>query len=405
MVNMGELFAHSRIGNIDMERVPLSSEEAKNYLLLPGDLLFARQSLILSGAGKCSIFLDAEEPTTFEGHLIRARVDMGKGDPIFYYYFFNSPQGRNTIESIVEQVAAAGIRGSDLSRLEVPCPPLLEQKAIARILGTLDDKIELNRRMNQTLDGITQAIFKSWFVDFDPVRAKTAGRQPQWLAPHIADLFPDSFEESELGEIPKGWMVETINNLASINAQSLCINDQLEVIDYIEINKVMKGEILGIVRYKRGTEPSRARRRLRHGDTVLSTVRPNRGSYFLCLDPPDTLIASTGFVVLSPKNDCWAFLYTSLTRREVGEELGRQADGAAYPAIRTEVVCNLKMIIPVDLQLIYEFERITQPLYQKAASNRDQSNTLAALRDTLLPMLISGELRVPDAERIVGRIY
>ena len=120
MVNMGELFAHSRIGNVSMERVPLSETESKKYLLKKGDLLFARQSLVYSGAGKCSIFLGASEPITYEGHLIRARLKPSIADPAFYFYFFNSRIGRQTIESIVEQVAAAGIRGSDLAKLSVP---------------------------------------------------------------------------------------------------------------------------------------------------------------------------------------------------------------------------------------------------------------------------------------------
>lgn len=159
MVNMGEIFAHSRIKNISMDRVPLSEKEAEKNLLEPGDLLFARQSLVLSGAGKCSIFLEDEE-VTFESHLIRARLNQKIADPIFYYYFFNSIVGRQLIEGIVEQVAAAGIRGSDLAKLVVPYPPLSEQKAIAHILGTLDDKIELNQQMNRNLEAIAQTIFK-----------------------------------------------------------------------------------------------------------------------------------------------------------------------------------------------------------------------------------------------------
>src|SRR5947207_7816215 len=131
MVNMGEIFAYSRIGNVDMDRVPLSENEALGYLLEPGDLLFARQSLVLSGAGKCSIILTQKEPVTFESHIIRVRLNKNLTDPIYYYYFFNSAMGRQLIESIVEQVAAAGIRGSDLARLKVPYLPLPEQHAIA----------------------------------------------------------------------------------------------------------------------------------------------------------------------------------------------------------------------------------------------------------------------------------
>jgi len=202
MVNMGEIFAHSRISNIPMDRVPLSEKEAGNYLLEAGDLLFARQSLVLSGAGKCSIFVGDSEEVTFESHLIRARLHKEIADPRFYYYFFSSIQGRQLIESIVEQVAAAGIRGSDLAKLVVPHPPLPEQKAIARILSSLDDKIELNQQMNGALEAIARAIFKSWFVDFDPVRAKMDGRQPAGMDAAIADLFPDSFEDSAHSQYP-----------------------------------------------------------------------------------------------------------------------------------------------------------------------------------------------------------
>ena len=214
MINMGELFGHSKIGDIDMERVPLSDKEAENYLLEPFDLLFARQSLVASGAGQCSIFLGAAEPVTWEGHIIRARLDPDIASPVFYYYLFSSQLGKNIIGTIVEQVAAAGIRGSDLIELEVPYLPLAEQRAIAHMLGSLDDKIEANRRQNETLEATARAIFKSWFVDFDPVHAKARGEHPPGMDAATAALFPDSFEESELGPIPRGWGVLPLDHIA-----------------------------------------------------------------------------------------------------------------------------------------------------------------------------------------------
>ncbi|MCX6378665.1 MAG: restriction endonuclease subunit S, partial [Armatimonadetes bacterium] len=167
MVNMGEVFAHRRIRNIPMDRVALPERE-RTFLLRSGDLLFARQSLVLSGAGKCVLFQGNIEETTFESHIIRARLDARIADPAFYFYYFNSPVGRGNVEGIVEQVAAAGIRGSDLARLQVPVPPLAEQRAITHVLGALDDKIELNRRMNATLEEMARTLFRSWFVDFEP---------------------------------------------------------------------------------------------------------------------------------------------------------------------------------------------------------------------------------------------
>ena len=148
MANMGELFAHSRLCNVPMERVPLSQSEAERFLLEDGDLLFARQSLVLKGAGKCSLFLRDDEPVTFESHVTRVRLDPQKAHPGYYFYYLQSHHGQSAIRSIVEQGAgASGIRGSDLATLEVRWQPLATQHSIAHVLGTLDDKIELNRRM------------------------------------------------------------------------------------------------------------------------------------------------------------------------------------------------------------------------------------------------------------------
>ena len=290
---------------------------------------------------------------------------------------------------------------SRIGKFRFKLPEVVEQHAIARVLGTMDDKIELNRRMNETLEGMARALFKSWFVDFDPVRAKAEGRD-LGLPKSIAGLFPGSLEDSEIGEIPTGWSVGTIEKLAEVNALTLSRTDRLDVIDYVEISEVKQGEIGSTVRYERGSEPSRARRRLRHGDSVLSTVRPDRGAFFLALNPPGTLVASTGFAVLTPKSGHWAFLYSLATRREVGEQLGRLADGGAYPAIRPEVVGQIPVALPPTLEPIALFEKLARPLYEKSAQDRRQSRTLRQLRDALLPKLISGELRLPDAERIVG---
>jgi type I restriction enzyme S subunit len=206
MVNMGELFSYGRIFNIEMDRVLLNERETESFLLEAGDLLFARQSLVLSGAGKCSIFLGDKESVTFESHIIRARLDKGKVDPAFFYYFFGSSLGRTAIESIVEQVAAAGIRGSDLAKLDVPLIPLDTQSAIVSLLGALDDKIELNRQMNETLEATARLIFKDWFVDFGPTRAKAEGRLA-YLAPELWSLFPDALDDDDK---PVGWKGSTI---------------------------------------------------------------------------------------------------------------------------------------------------------------------------------------------------
>ncbi len=148
--------------------------------------------------------------------MVIFRVQPKELWPRFLYLFLRSFIFRSQVESLRTGSAQPQLPIRDINQIKIPIPPLNDQQAIACILGALDDKIELNRRMNRTLEDMARAIFKSWFVDFDPVRAKAAGQQPPGLKPEIADLFPDSFEDSELGEIPKGWQIRPIGDVVRI---------------------------------------------------------------------------------------------------------------------------------------------------------------------------------------------
>ena len=289
-----------------------------------------------------------------------------------------------------------------IRRIPLTLPPLTEQKTIAAVLGALDDKIEFNRRMNATLEAMARALFQSWFVDFDPVRAKLDGRQPAGLDSATAALFPEHFEHHEDGMLPDDWHHAVIGGVCAINASTLGKNDDLETLEYVEISEVSRGNIANIAIYTRGEEPSRARRRLRHGDTVLSTVRPNRGSYFLALNPPENRVASTGFAVLTPTKVPWSFVHAAMTQPEVSEHLGQMADGGAYPAVRPEIIGAMKVALPNERKILEALHRTCAPLFEQAETNRTQSRTLATLRDTLLPKLLSGELSVASFERGVS---
>ena len=151
MIGMGELFSNDIIRAIDMPRVPVTDTELRTASIEEGDLLFARQSLVLEGAGKCSIVKEIDSPTVFESHLIRCRINKSLALPEYIYYYFKSREGRHNIESIVEQVAAAGIRGRDLIKLYITIPSIEEQRRIVDILLSFDEKIELNNRINHNL--------------------------------------------------------------------------------------------------------------------------------------------------------------------------------------------------------------------------------------------------------------
>ena len=397
IVNMGELFAFPRLFNVEMKRVDIDSGEEGKFSLKAGDLLFARRSLVAEGAGKCSIVKEVEGVTVFESSIIRARVDATKADSEYLYYTFSSVVGRNLLGTILRQTAVSGITGTDLVELEIPLPPVAKQKAIAHILGTLDDKIELNRKTNETLEAMAKSIFKSWFVDFDPVRAKAEGR-PTGLPAEISDLFPDSFEDSELGEIPSGWRDGEIQDVAELNPETWGSRNQPLSVRYLDLSNVKHGKIDSVEEYQWEDAPSRARRILKNGDTVVGTVRPGNGSY--CLIGEDGITGSTGFAVLRPKNkNDSAFVYLGSCSKENIDRLAHLADGGAYPAVRPELVAQTPVIIAAR-DLLDCFSRSVSPLFAAAEERKRSSKLLCQARDALLPKLISGEIRIPDAEKM-----
>jgi type I restriction enzyme S subunit len=400
IVNMGELFAYPRLRAVPMKRVELSDSESDRFTLARGDLLFARRSLVAEGAGKCSVVLDINEPTTFESSIIRARPDSTKVDSLFLYYYFNSPSGLHSLDTIRRQVAVAGITGSDLARLEVALPPLPEQRAIAHILGTLDDKIELNRRMSETLEAMARALFKSWFVDFDPVRAKMEGRDPGLPQP-LADLFPARLVDSELGEIPEGWEVgrfgdvveqlrEQENPLSSPDA--LYHHFSIPAFDEGQTAKTEVGESIKSLKW-----------RVPPYVVLMSKLNPEiERVWMVDVRPGDRSVCSTEFLVLRSRPPftrgyAYCLARSPLFRQQIeGLVTGTSK---SHQRAQVESVLNLAAIKP-SAHIVATFDRLAAGMLARTLECRRESRALAALRDALLPKLISGELRVRDAERI-----
>lgn len=345
--------------------------------------------------------IDKHDKYHLAPNVCRLRVN-GEANVRFVFSFLRSSIFKQQLSSFTVGSTQPTIPMKSIREIALPLPPLAEQKAIASILGALDDKIELNRRMNATLEGMARALFQSWFVDFDPVRAKLDGRKPEGMDKATAALFPEHFAHGKHDMLPVGWSYSTIEEISAINAWTLGKNDDLETLEYIEISEVSRGNIGNIATYSRGEEPSRARRRLRQGDTIISTVRPDRGSYFLALNPPENRVASTGFAVLTPTKVPWSFLHAALTQPEVSDHLGQMADGGAYPAVRPEIIGAMQVAVPDELKILQAFHRTSAPLFEQAEANRIQSRTLATLRDTLLPKLLSGELSVASIPKVAN---
>lgn len=344
-------------------------------------------------------------PIALAQRIVTLRGKRDLLDSNYLLYLLQSQDMQAKLVSRSSGTTVMGIKQSELRKIEVALPPIGEQRAIAHILSMLDDKIELNQKQNQTLEAMARALFKAWFVDFEPIRAKLEGRWQRGktlpgLSAHLYDLFPNRLIDSNMGEIPEGWEITSLSEYASLNPESWTKRTRPEQIQYVDLSNTKWGRIECVTNYEADNAPSRAQRVLRPQDTIVGTVRPGNGSYAFISE--EGLTGSTGFAVLRPlRRECSEFVYLAATSRENIERLSSLADGGAYPAVRPDIV-SATQVLRVEQQLIKEFSRLVSPMLLGMADNERTSQSLAQLRDTLLPKLISGELRVPDEERIVG---
>lgn len=291
----------------------------------------------------------------------------------------------------------------DLETLRVPWfEHENDRRAIAHILGTLDDKIELNRRMSETLEAMARAIFKAWFVDFEPVRAKMEGRWRRGeslpgLPAHLYDLFPDRLVDSELGEIPEGWKVGTLGSVAE-NPRRIAQPDELHPsVPYIALEHMPRRRI---ALYEWGVADGIQSSKFwfKKGDILFGKLRP----YFhkVGVAPVDG-VCSTDIVVLAPKSKNWfGFLLGHVSSTEFVEYTNAGATGTKMPRTSWTVMARYNLVIPPE-PIAEAFTNLIQPSIERIVAVIHESRTLAALRDALLPKLISGELRIKDAEQFL----
>ena len=296
--------------------------------------------------------------------VIRGKARCAHTD--FIYRFLAQDSVVEHLHTVAEHSASAypSIRPADIEQLRLRLPPLAEQRAMAQVLGALDDKIELNRRMAKTLDESGRALFKSWFSDSDAPRPLASLNEYAWLN-------------------PESW--------SAINRP--------DNVAYVDLSNTKWGTIEKIESYRWDDAPGRARRVLRSGDTIVGTVRPGNGSFALV--GKEGLTASTGFAVLRPKADYDAqFVWFAVTSKANIERLARLADGGAYPAVSARAVADT-IVVRADSDARRKFSNLTAPLVAKRHAVSDESEALATLRDNLLPQLISGGIRIQDVEELV----
>lgn len=290
-----------------------------------------------------------------------------------------------------------GINRNHVHEARVRLPEIGEQRAIAHVLGALDEKIKRNRLTNETLEALARAVFKNWFVEYGPVLAKIQGRPQPALSAEIADIFPAGFDAEG---VPQGWTIGSLRDLASLNPESWTKKNSPAEVRYVDLANTKWGAIESTTKYSWNAAPSRAQRVLRPGDTIVGTVRPGNGSYSYVSS--DGLTGSTGFAVLRPNSiDNRELVYLAATSRENIERLAHQADGGAYPAVRPEAVIETALSLPPP-RLIAAFSKTVSPMLMTTEQNKLESQTLASMRDLLIPKLLSGEARIQDVEQLAG---
>ena len=296
--------------------------------------------------------------------------------PLFIAYFLR------TLNFYSQNSAGAvpGVNRNHLHMMKVRVPPLPTQRKIASILSAYDDLIENNTRRIAMLEEMAQRIYKEWFVNFRFPEHENA-----------------KFVDSPLGKIPEGWRVEKLKNVAEVNARSIKKGNEPDSINYIDIASVSTGSVDAVQAMSFSEAPGRARRIIRHGDIIWSTVRPNRKSYSLILNPLQNMIASTGFAVISGITAPHSYLYYALTTDGFVGYLVSNATGSAYPAVSSADFEKAAILIP-STNILQKFDEFVEPLLVSNYCFARKNTSLRTTRDLLLPKLISGRLDVEDLD-------
>lgn len=331
-------------------------------------------------------------------NLVLLRAEGDAVYPPFLRWLVRGPEWWEQIGKYLNVGAVFdSLRCADVPNFQLHIPPVSEQRAIAHTLGVLDDKIELNRRMNETLEATARALFKSWFVDFNPVRAKSEGRDPGLPQP-LAALFPDSFEDSEMGEIPKGWAVGILGDVAEHPRRGVQPTEIEPSTPYIALEH-MPRRCIALSEWGAADGLESNKFEFKTGEILFGKLRP----YFhkVGVAPVDG-VCSTDIVVVAPAERAWfGFVLGHVSSDAFVEHTNAGSTGTKMPRTSWAEMARYPVVIP-QKTVCEAFTNQIRPASNRIVASIHESRTLAALRDALLPKLISGELRVKDAERFIG---
>jgi type I restriction enzyme S subunit len=379
------------------------SVEAK-YLLRSGDVVVAMDRPWIEAGLKFAAIQESDLPCLLVQRVacLRAGESIDQG---FLKYVVSGYAFTSHVLAVQTGTAVPHISSKQIAEYEFAAPPLVEQKAIAHILGTLDDKIELNRKTNETLEAMAKALFKSWFVNFDPVRAKTEGRSTGMPA-EISDLFPDSFEDSELGEIPSGWQCCSFTQLVDVISGGTPKTSVDEYwngsVNWFSVVDAPSSSDCWVIQTEKSIThqglDNCSSKLLSTGTTIIS-ARGTVGK--VCLAGQDMAMNQSCYGLRSKAANGEYFCFY-LTKSLV-EILEARAHGSVFSTITRDTLDGVSTISP-PLEVIQSFNGIAGALLGKIKNNLEDNRILGNQRDALLPKLISGEIRIPDAERMLEEV-
>ena len=401
-------------GHLDWNTVPYvaaDSDIVEKYRLHDGDIVIAR-----TGASTgVSAYVKSPPPAVFASYLVRLQVKPDF-DARFLSYYLKSNEFWEFIRGILgDKSAQPNASASTMTSAPLSAPKdINEQRAIAHILGTLDDKIELNRRMNETLEEMAQALFKSWFIDFDPVHAKAILRNHipnhaslDWgverarayldeMGPGIEALFPDRFVDSELGEIPEGWEAGSFGSIVSP------VKNRVGEREAVVLSAISIGELVRSEEYF--TKQVYSKRisnylAVEQWDIAYNPSRINIGSVGM-LKEPFLGAVSPVYVVVRPHPAYRWHLDFTLQLNQVKEWISTLASGSVRQSLPCQDFMSIPCVIPPH-SIIRRFDEEWKHLRLASTAHANESRTLVVLRDTLLPKLVSGEVRVRNAEEFI----
>jgi type I restriction enzyme S subunit len=396
-VGFGRLRIHHDTPRVDetvFSRMP-------EFLLKAGDIVFGRK-----GAVERSAQVQPDEDGYFLGSDgIRIRLNVEECDPKFISYQLQTQAHRNWMIQHAAGTTMPSLNEGIILRIPIVLKPLAEQRAIAGVLGALDDKIELNRRMNATLESMARALFQSWFVDFDPVRAKLDGRQPVGMDDETAGLFPEHLEESPLGHIPKAWEVCSLASKIELLSGGTPKTTEPDYWDgeipWYSVKDAPSETDVWVIQTEKqittlGIENSAAQV-LPEGTTIIS-ARGTVGKLALVGTP--MAMNQSCYGVRGLKGYANYFTYFSI--RQATADLQQRTHGTVFDTITRQTFETLECIFP-PAPLTQAFDRAVKPLLMQILYNSTQSHTLAEVRDTLLPKLLSGEISVYHINKRINK--